>query len=370
MIGPRAVIHLNRLQENIRAIRKRVGNISLMGVVKANAYGHGAVEVTRALQDVGVSFFAVFTFEEALELRTAGVQDPILVFAHAQPENFQEAVVKNIHLNLCDPDDLPKIQTYCAKHGTGPVFHLKLDTGMTRLGLSLEDAIQVIRQAGTIPGVKIEGCYSHYSTADEGDLRYAHEQHRRYEHFLKVCGDLGVRFNYLHFSNSGAVLNLPESYYGLIRVGMLMYGAFPSNEVPKDILLSPVMEFRGPIVSVRRVPAGTPVSYGGVYVTEKATNIGVIQTGFADGFPRPWYERGHVMYKGKPYPIAGRVCMDQFMVDFGDITPATGEEVLLFGDGADGRLTVDEIAEKTGMTTYMLLTAIGGRTSREFTGLK
>ncbi|NOZ75777.1 MAG: alanine racemase [FCB group bacterium] len=366
MMGPKAIIHLDRLRDNIRAIRQRVGKTPLMGVVKANAYGHGAVAVTRALQDVGISFFAVFTIEEARELRAANIQDPILVFSHSQPENFQEAVESNIHLNLCAPDDLPKIQSFCASYGASPVFHLKLDTGMTRLGLSFEEAVDVLRQSKTIPGLRIDGCYSHYSTADEGDLHYAHEQHRRFEEFLARADSMGIRFAYTHFSNSGAVLNLPESYYNLVRVGMLMYGAFPSDEVPTDIPIQPVMEFRGPIVSVRRVSAGTPVSYGGVYVTKQETTIGVIQTGFADGFPRPWYEQGHVMYKGQPYRIAGRVCMDQFMVDFGDTRPLPGEEVLLFGEGADGRLTVDEIAKKTGMTTYMLLTAIGGRTRREF----
>jgi alanine racemase len=366
MIGPRALIHLDNLQKNIQAIQNRVGAIPLMGVVKANAYGHGAVEVTRALQQAGISFFAVFTFEEAMELRSAGIPDPILVFSRAQEEYFQEAVEQNIHLNLSYPDDLTAVESFCRVHGKSPVFHLKLDTGMTRLGLSESEALSVLDRFPSIPGFRLEGLYSHYATADEGDLTYAHEQHARFVRVLEQAKSRGFHFKYIHFSNSGTVLNLPESYYNLVRVGMLMYGAYPSDEVPQDLDLHPVMEFRGPIVSLRRVPAGTPVSYGGVYRTERDTLIGVIQTGFADGFPRPWYEMGYVLYQGKPYKIAGRVCMDQFMVDFGDATPAIGDEVLLFGDGPHGRLTVDEIAQKTGMTTYMLLTAIGGRTRREF----
>ncbi len=367
MTGPRAIIHLDRLRHNIREISKKLGSVPLMGVVKANAYGHGVIPVTRALQKEGVDFFAVFTIGEALELRKAGINDPILVFSRTQPEDLKTALEQNIHINLSYTDDLKAAKAFHQKFGRTPVYHLKIDTGMTRLGLSESEALAALAVAKEKPGFRIEGVYSHYATADEGDLTYAHLQHRRFEQFLDKAEAVGKTFKYIHFSNSGTVLNLPESYYNIVRVGMLMYGAYPSDEVPKDLDLHPVMEFRGPIVSRRRVPADTPVSYGGVYHTKSETTIGVIQTGFADGFPRPWYENGHVMYHGQPYTIAGRVCMDQFMVDFGDTDPIVGEDVLLFGEGEHGALTVDEIAKATGMTTYMLLTAINGRTERIFT---
>ena len=210
----------------------------------------------------------------------------------------------------------------------------------------------------------IEGVYTHFATADEGDLSYAEKQLNDFRMVIEKVKNLGLKFKFIHCSNSGAVLNLKSSYFNMVRVGMLLYGAMPSNEVYDNIGIKPVMSFCGSIVNVRKVKKDTPVSYGGVYKTASDTNIAVIQTGFADGFPRPWYEDGYVIYNGKKFKIAGRVCMDQLMIDFGNLVPEIGDDVLFFGENKIGNLHVDIIADKINSTPYVLFTAIGGRTKR------
>ncbi len=366
MIGPKAIIHLDRLLHNYREIKKHVGDVPLMTVVKANGYGHGAIPVAQALQKEGVDFFAVFTFEEAKELRDNGITSDILIFSRMNLEFVEAAADLNITLNISHKEDFDILQDLFQKTHKRPKVHVKIDTGMTRLGISYEDAESILNDLMYSPEIDCDGIYSHFATADEGDPSYAKWQFDRFNEILKIAEKMEFSFKYSHFSNSGAILNLPQTKFNLMRVGMLLYGAYPSDEVPRSLNLKPVMEFLAPIVTVRRVPKGTFISYGGKYKTDKETNIGVIQCGFADGFPRPWYVNGHVMYKKKKFKIAGRVCMDQLTVDFGDTTPEVGDNVLLMGEGENGSLFAEEIAKKIDSTTYVLFTAIGGRTERIF----
>lgn len=366
MVGPKAYIHLNRLIQNYRVIKKHLGDSPIMAVVKANGYGHGAVACAKALEEEGCGFFAVFTIDEALELRQGGIQSDILIFSRMQNDFLAEAIDQNIILNMSGLDDFELLNEFYTQSGESPLFHLKIDTGMSRLGIPFEDAGKVLKTLSENPHLKCEGIYSHYATADEGELNYAEWQLEQFNLVLSLAKEMGIEFKYRHFSNSGSVLNLPNSTFDIVRIGMILYGAFPSDEVPMDIDIKPVMEFRGPIVETRRVKAGTKVSYGGIWESDKDTTIGVIQTGFADGFPRPWYDGGYVIYKGKPYPIAGRVCMDQFMVDFGDGQVAVGDEVLIFGENGNDSLHMEEIAQQIQTTPYVLATGIHGRTKRVY----
>ena len=233
---------------------------------------------------------------------------------------------------------------------------------MTRLGFDIKDADIIYNKLNTKIGSYLEGVYTHFATADEGDLSYAEKQLSRFKSVVQKAGNYGIKFRYIHCSNSGAIINIEDSYFNMVRVGMLLYGALPSNEVIDNIGIKPVMSFCGSIVNIRRVKEGTQISYGGVYKSSSETNIGVIQTGFADGFPRPWYEDGYVSYKSKKFKIAGRVCMDQLMIDFGETEPLLGEDVLFFGKNQSCHIPVEAIAEKINSTAYVLLTAIGGRT--------
>ena len=361
MFSPKAIINLDNLAHNYRLIKDHLNNIPIMAVVKANGYGHGVIEISKVLRNEGVKFFAVFTFNEALELRDAGITEDILVFCRPTKQMLEIAYEKDITLNLCDPDD---VSLFCkAKHS--PKFHLKVDTGMTRLGISFNEVYKIIE---TIKNEKLNchGIYSHYATADEGDLSYAEYQLDQFNELLEFIEKINLTVKFIHFSNSGTVINMPHSSYNLVRVGMLLYGSFPSNEVPRDLPIKPVMEFKGPVVSLRKVKAGTKVSYGGVWEANEDTVIGVIQTGFADGFPRAWYMNGFISLRGNKYPIAGRVCMDQFMVDFGDAEVEVGEEVLIFGQNEVDKILVDDIAKDIGSTSYVILTGIGGRTERKY----
>ena len=360
---PKAYIHTDRLKRNLWNIRRHVGDRKLVCVVKANGYGHGAIEVSKVLAKEPGIILAVFAFEEAIELRENRIENEILIFSRMQPDYLPKAVKFNFTLNVCAMADLKALAEFKSNGGNCPTFHLKFDTGMTRLGFDPAEADSVfsfINKNDLYP----EGIYSHFATADEGDLSYAESQLKQFNEIVEKGKSLGIDFSYVHCSNSGAILNLPNAYFNLIRVGMLLYGVPPSDEVPMDIPVEPVMSFCGPIVNVRRVKAGTQVSYGGVYSAEKDTNIAVIQTGFADGFPRSWYEKGYVSYGGQNYKIAGRVCMDQLMVDFGDKEPEEGEEVLFFGRKDENEIPVETIAEAIGTTTYVLLTDIHGRTKR------
>jgi len=366
MIGPKAIIHLDRLIHNYHEIKKHVGDVPLMTVVKANGYGHGAVPVAQALQKEGVTFFAVFTFEEAKELRENGIIGDILIFSRMNREFVEEAADLNVTLILSQKEDIEILQDLFQRTHKRPKVHLKIDTGMNRLGIPYEDAQNIINDLMYSPEIDCEGIYSHFATADEGDPSYAKWQFDRFNKVLTIMEKMEFPVKYRHFSNSGAILNLPESKLDIMRVGMLLYGAYPSDEVPRSLDLKPVMEFVAPIVTVRRVAKGTFISYGGKYKTDKETNIGVIQCGFADGFPRPLYVDGYVLYKGEKFKIAGRVCMDQLTVDFGDVTPQINETILLMGEGEHGTIKAEDIGQKIESTPYVLFTAIGGRTERIF----
>jgi alanine racemase len=337
-----------------------------MGIVKADGYGHGAIECSRTLIQGGCTFLAVFAFDEALALRDAGIETEIMIFSRMQKDFIEDAVSKNITLNLSGVNDILMLEEFEKQTGTNPKFHLKVDTGMNRLGIPFDKANDLLRKISANQKLNCEGIYSHYATADEGDLTYAEWQLEQFKLVLSLADEIGLKFKYRHFSNSGTITNMSDTNFDIVRVGMLLYGAFPSDEVPTDLDIKPVMEFRGPIVSLRRVTEGTKVSYGGVWESGKDTTIGVIQTGFADGFPRNWYKSGYVVYKGKPYSIAGRICMDQFMVDFGDDRAEIGDEVLLFGENGNDSLHMEEIAQQINSTPYVLSTGIHGRTERVY----
>ena len=362
IIGPKAYINLDRCRSNLLSIQKLVGDKKLLCVVKANGYGHGSVQIAKSIANIKNIQFAVFSIDEALELRNAKIKNKILVFSKLQKKNIELAYEENIILNISSFDDIEHIESFYLKNKVSPKYHLKFDTGMTRLGFVPDDAEAIYMRLSKSLHPYIEGVYTHFATADEGDLSYAEKQLNDFKTVIEKVENFGMKFKFIHCSNSGAVLNLEESYFNMIRVGMLLYGALPSNEVSDSIGIKPVMSFCGSIVNVREVKKYTPVSYGGVYKTGSDTNIAVIQTGFADGFPRPWFENGYVIYNGQKFKIAGRVCMDQLMIDFGNVVPELGDDVLFFGDNQIGHLSVEIIADQINSTPYVLFTAIGGRT--------
>ena len=362
IIGPKAYIHLDRCISNLKNIQKKVGDCILLCVVKADGYGHGSISIAKAIVNHPNIQFAVFTIEEAIELRDSNIENDIITFSRIQPDFIDLAYKNNIILNLSSLDDIQYIKSYIMNTGNCPRYHIKFETGMTRLGVDISDANLLYEKITNELPLHPEGVYTHFATADEGDLSYAKNQLSTFKKVVDLAKKYKIKYKYVHCSNSGAILNLKESYFNMIRVGMLLYGALPSDEVQNDIDIKPVMSFCGSIVNLRRVAKGTSVSYGGVYTTSKDTNIAVVQTGFSDGFPRQWYEQGYVHYLGVKYKIAGRVCMDQLMIDFGETVPQIGDDVLFFGKNKLGNIPVETIAKNINSTPYVLLTAIGGRT--------
>jgi alanine racemase len=360
-IGPKVHIDLDRLENNYNLLSKDLQNIPIMATVKANAYGHGAVEVSKRLERLGVRYLAVFTIEEGIELRKAGIKTDIFIYSKLNQTALSEAKKYKLTLNISSFEDLNHLKDF---QDESLKVHLKIDTGMTRLGVSYKKAEEFLNEVAKLDCIVIEGLYSHFATGDEGDLSYAKKQLNRFNSVVELSKKLNIHPSFVHCSNSGAILNLPESKFNLCRVGMLLYGAFPSDEVPQDLKIKPVMTFTAPVVEIRDVKAGTSISYGGVFTTEHDTRIAVIQAGFADGVPRPWYTEGYVKFKNEKFKITGRVCMDQLMVDVGLSNVSIGDEVLIFGSNSNGTIGTNKIANTIDSTPYVIVTGIGIRPKR------
>ena len=360
-LGPKVYIDLLQLKKNYHIVKSEVGEIPIMATVKANAYGHGAVEVSKALEQEGVRYLAVFTIDEGIELRDAGIKTDIFIYAKFDPTRVQEASKHNLTLNISSFDDLKALK---AHNGNSVKVHLKIDTGMTRLGVPYEQAEDFLKEANQIESIELEGLYSHFATADEGDLSYANSQLSKFNDIIEISKKLDISFAFIHCSNSGAILNVQDSRFNMVRAGMLLYGAFPSDEVPQELPIKPVMTFTAPVVEIRDVKAGTQISYGGVYSTKSDTRIAVIQAGFADGIPRPWYIDGFVKFQNQDFKITGRICMDQLMIDIGTADIKYGDEILIFGSNEHGSIDINHIAKKIDSTSYVLVTALGIRPKR------
>ena len=363
IIGPKAYIHLDRLKNNICIIKKEIGDIPLMCVIKADAYGHGAKIISKAIsyEDKNI-LFAVFSIDEAIELRESGIKNDILIFSCLQESWLDISFELNLIVTASRLDDLFLLSKLYRTKGYCPRFHLNFDTGMTRLGFNISDLDEVFTFLEKNIFLPYEGIYTHFATSEETHSKYSLYQLETFNKIIDYAKQKNITFKYIHCSNSGAVLNIPKAYFNLVRVGMLIYGVPPSNNIEFSVGLEPVMSFCAPIVNLRRIKVGTKVSYGCDFSAKVDTNIGVIQMGFADGFPRPWYKEGYIVYKGKKFKIAGRPCMDQFMVDFCDFMPIIGDYVLVFGNHNGNVLPVEQIAKKIDTTTYALLTGIHGRT--------
>jgi len=360
-LGPKVYIDLHQLKKNYQIVKREVGDIPIMATVKANAYGHGAVEISKVLEEEGVRYLAVFTIDEGIELRDAGIKTDIFIYAKFDPSRIDEASKHNLTLNISSFDDLKALKAY---NGNAIKVHLKIDTGMTRLGVPLDQAEAFLKEADQLDSIELEGLYSHFATADEGDLSYANTQLSKFNDVVEISKKLEMSFAFIHCSNSGAILNVKESRFNMVRAGMLLYGAFPSDEVSQELPIEPVMSFTAPVVEIREVEAGTHISYGGVYTTKSDTRIAVIQAGFADGVPRPWYIDGFVKFKNQNFKITGRICMDQLMIDIGSADIQYGDEVLIFGSNEHGTIDINEIANTINSTSYVLVTAIGIRPQR------
>ena len=358
----RAIIDLGAISRNIAEIRKKIGNKrGLMAVVKADGYGHGAVEVSRAALRSGADFLGVALPEEGQQLREAGIEAPILVVGLIQPEEAYKVVKFQLSQAVASVELLEALNHEASKVSTWISVHVKLETGMGRIGVKPEDAVSFVRKVKSFKNLNLEGLFSHFSSADEKDKTFSE---RQLQLFDQVIGNLqlaGIEVPKKHIANSAAILDLPQSYYDIVRPGIMIYGLYPSREVSHSIELKPAMTFKTKISEVKVVPPGTPISYGRTFITKKKTTVATLPVGYADGYNRLLSNHGEVLVKGRRAPVIGTICMDMCMVDASsveDIRP--GDEVILF----DEELSVDEIAAKIGTINYEVVCGVNKRVPR------
>lgn len=365
----RVEISLDALRYNYNAFRAAIpSSMQIMAVVKANAYGHGAIEIAQEAVQCGADYLGVAFLDEAIELRQAGITSPILVLGYTPPEGISAALQHNITITVYSDPVLDALAESDALQPYGKIkVHIKIDSGMGRIGLyETNTAIAFIEKALDLPGVVVEGLYTHYASADEMDKTYTYEQHHRFDRVVGYFRGKGVTFSYLHAGNSATAIEFPQLSYSLIRLGISLYGHYPSAEVNKRMIdLQPVMSFRTGVVMVKELPPDSVVSYGAIYRTQGTEQIATLPVGYADGFTRMLTSRAEVLIRGHKVPVVGRICMDQCMINVSDIPGvAVGDEVVLFGRQGTETIAADDLAEALGTINYEITCMVSNRVPR------
>ncbi|HEV2283737.1 MAG TPA: alanine racemase [bacterium] len=359
-----AEIDLDAIQHNIRALRGILtAPARLMVVVKANAYGHGAVEVARAAASAGAWGFGVATVDEGEELRRAGVREPVVLLDLTMPEEAARTVALDLAAGVADLDAARALSRAATSSGRAARVHLKVDTGMGRAGCAPADAPAAARAIAHLPGVALEGCYTHFPSADDPDLTATREQAAVFSNVLASLREAGVGGLLCHAANSAATLAVPEAHFDLVRCGIAVYGISPAPHLGARVPLRPVMRLRARLVQVKRVAAGTAVGYGREYRAGRETTIATVPLGYADGYPRLAWRSAAVALAGRRVPIAGRISMDQLTVDAGDLVVRTGDDVELWGPA----LPVEEVAAAAQTIAWELLVRVAPRVPRVYT---
>ncbi|MDO4552207.1 MAG: alanine racemase [Bacillota bacterium] len=359
-----AEIDLDNLVYNTEQIKKKVGDRSIIGVVKADAYGHGSVEVSRVLMENGVSSLAVATLGEAVALRKAGFACPIIMLGLTPPLYAETIVEYGIMPVTASLSNATAISRAAVKWEKTVSVLIAVDTGMGRIGfLPGEDFPEEMAALAALPNLRVAGLFSHFATADEADKAYALEQTARFREFCDSAEEAGVRAPQRILANSAAIMELPVSWYDAVRPGIILYGCYPSGQMDRKAFpLRPVMSVKAGVVQVKSVPAGTSVSYGRTFTTRRESLIATLPLGYADGYPRLLSNRGRVLIRGQFAPVVGNVCMDQFMIDVTDVPGVTeGDEAVLMGRQGGKEILADEIAALSGTINYEVVCGFGQR---------
>lgn len=371
-----AEINLDHLCNNVDAFRETLPQgKKLLACVKANAYGHGAVEMARELERVGVDYLSVAFLDEALELRQHGITLPILVLGYTPPEGIAEAWKHDVTITLFSKEVLEAIQHL--ETGTSSrklKVHIKIDSGMGRLGLLPgEEAVAFIQEAAKLKQVMLEGMFTHFAKADEKDKTYTLEQYRLFRGVVDALRDQGCVIPIIHTANSAATIDTPELSYDMVRVGISLYGLYPSGEVNHQVVkLSPVLTLKTKAVLVKTLPPHWGVSYGTRYVTQGNERIATLPIGYADGFSRMLSGKAQVLVRGRRVPVVGTICMDQCMVSLQSFAAEAeeiqaGEEVVLIGHQSGAVITADEVASQLGTIPYEVICMMAHRIPRVYT---
>lgn len=365
-----AEISLEAIGHNIREVKKRLPEgVKLLGVVKANAYGHGAVPVASYLENQ-VDYFATATIEEAVELRENGISAPILILGYVSPSQYGDLVEYDITQTIDSYAQAIALEKEAARQNRKAKAHLAVDTGMTRIGFQVteHDADEAAKIAD-LPHIELEGMFTHFSCADQEDKTYCSMQMEKYDKMTALLAERGVTIPLRHICNSAGIMEFDDHRFEMVRSGIITYGIYPSEEVKKERLdLIPALSWKSHVIHVKEVGPGIGVSYGATYVTEKPmTRIATVSAGYADGYPRALSNQGCVLIHGKKAPIIGRICMDQMMVDVTDIPDVQVEDVVtLIGTDGDETITIEEIANPAARFDYEMLCDISSRVTRVY----
>jgi len=355
-------IHLSQLRKNLEAIRARVQPAKVMVVLKANAYGHGVDGVAPYIAPFA-DFIGVATLEEGIHMRTLVADKPILVMGGTLPEQIPAFPRHNLTLTASSPDLLRAASQVAESTGQTLRVHLKIDTGMERVGVRDTEAEPFLLEAAQTRGVEIEGIYSHYANSDAADLTHARLQLERFNEVLHLYEKHSLPPPTIrHISNSGGILQLPEGNFDMVRAGIMFYGVYPMLETQRTVDVRPAAVWRSRVSYSKVTPPGRPISYGSLWTAERPTRIVTVPCGYADGYFRRSTNQARVLVNGKSYPQVGRICMDQFMVDMGDDAAELGDPVTLLGEGIDAY----DLAEWAGTNAYEVLTNISARVPRVF----
>lgn len=377
-----AEIDLKAIAHNIRELRRIADPDSrLMAVVKANGYGHGSVEVARCVLNNGAKVLGVARIDEAMILRNAGIDAPILIFGYTPPPFYKEILKFDLTQTVYSLQTAESLSVFAVSNNKKIKVHIKIDTGMGRLGI-LPDCLRDYRENGIraglalrevesivrLTGLEPEGIFTHFSMADSSDKSFSRRQFEIFMEFISSLKKKGIEFDVRHAANSAGIIDMPETHLDMVRAGIAIYGLYPSEEVKKDkASLKPAMTVKSMIIHLKDVPAGFKVSYGATYETKKPTTIATVPVGYADGYSRFLSSRGHMIVCGERAPIAGRVCMDLTMLDVGNISGVKkGNEVVVFGKQGRSAVTVDEVASISGTINYEIVSSLTERVKRVY----
>ncbi len=362
-----AEIDLDNLAANVRKVVSHSAPAVVMAVVKANAYGHGALQVAKVCLENGARWLGVGLVEEAQELRRAGIAAPIHIMSMPTPEQAEAVVKGGFSCGISDLEVAEALAAAGRRYGRSAKVQVKVDTGMGRLGLLPDEVLVFVEKLKQFSNLEIIGLYTHFSSSDERDKSYTIAQYKVFKNVLTNLAEHGHTFSWVHAANSAALLDTPEFGENLVRPGIILYGLYPSEEVSRQITLKPVMSLKARISFVKKLPAGSAVSYGRTYVTKKETTIAGVPIGYADGWSRLLSDKGQVLVGGRRLPIIGRICMDQFMIEVTeDLYVSLGDEVVLFGGQGTETIPVEEVAHLLNTINYEVICMVGPRIPRVY----
>ncbi|MCX8031554.1 MAG: alanine racemase [Thermodesulfovibrionales bacterium] len=362
--GTIAEINLQAISENLKTVKKIAKNSKIIGVVKADAYGHGSVEVAHRLTQDGVDYLSVAFSEEAIKLREAGIKIPIIILFDPDPKDI---IYYNLTPVIIDQKSAINLSKEAQRRNKKIKVHIKIDTGMGRVGL-VADEIKDIAKIANLKGLEIVGVMSHFSDSDAEDNSFALTQIERFKAIRDNLLNIGLNVNIYHMANSAAIISLPQSHFDAVRPGLILYGVSPFNglspsqqKTSQEISLIQAMTIKTKLISLRKLPSGTPISYSKTFITKRQSLIGVMAAGYADGFLRIFSNNSHVLVRGLRVPVVGRVCMDLTMIDLTDIAHLVSDEdeVVIMGRQGNEFISASELAHKAGTISYEILTSLG-----------